>query len=126
MAQGIKTLGVMPTDPVGWPVRKTDIDKSADVNGIDLGVADYWYVKAKISVKANGGTLTCALFASDAANGTGNIEYITPIVTVPTNGIGPIILEGVMNISQQYLNIDMTIGTSVTFDYEVFASPVSP
>lgn len=124
-AQAINTLGVIPDYPVANQAYVKGADASADVNGIDLGSAQYWAVTVKMNVKTNTGTLTVALFMSDAANGTGNVHYITDVKTFVSANTGMLLMTGMGNRSQQYLNIDVTIGTATTYDYEVFATPVS-
>lgn len=125
MAQAIATLGVLPVDPVNnFPYAKA-ADASADVHGIDLGSADLWFVQVKLYVKTrDGNSMTVALFMSDAVGGTGNVEYITPVLTLAVSTAGVYILSGMCNLVHQYLNIDVT-HTANTFDYEVFAARVA-
>jgi hypothetical protein len=125
VAQAIKTLGNLPADPIGWQAYVAGADAAADVNGIDLTKADYWFVRVKLVVKTSTGAITARLFMSDASNGTGNVHYITGVNDFGSSLTGCQILQGMGNIAQRYLNIDVTLGAAGTFDYEVFATPVA-
>ncbi len=126
MAQAINTLGVIPDFPISNPAYKTGADKTATVNDIDLGATGLWFIQAKISVKANGGTLTYRLVLSDTVAPYTNPQDIVPVMTMTTSSTGMFVLTGMGNNStSRYLNIVAAVGTSVSFDYEVFGTTVA-
>jgi hypothetical protein len=119
--------GVLPADAaVAWPYHSTQADKTADVlnPSIDLGAAAFWYVNVKAQLKASGGVNSFVLQSADALAGTGNVQTISQSISFASTLLGSALANGWFPRSQQYLNIDLTVGTSATWDFDVWATPL--
>jgi len=127
MAYAILVTGVVPPDgSVAWPFRIQLADKTADVinPSVDLLQAAFWFVNVKLQVKASGGVQTFLIQSADALAGTGNVKQLAGVVSFGSTLLGTAIISGWFPLSQQYLNIDITIGTSCTYDAEVWGTPL--
>jgi hypothetical protein len=125
MAYAILVAGVMPLDAaVAWPFHTTLADKTADVinPSTDLGSAAFWYVNVKAQLKASGGVNSFILQSADALAGTGNVQQISQPISFGSTLLGSAVASGFFPRSQQYLNIDLTVGTSATWDFDVWAT----
>lgn len=115
----------MPLDgTVSWPVHIQVPDISADKfnPSVDFGSAAFWFVVCKAQLKASGGANFFTLQASDALAGTGNINNIGGSYTSIGTQLASMIVTGWFSRSQQYLGIDLTIGTSATWDFDIWAT----
>lgn len=138
MAYAILVASVTPADAtVSWPFRLQLADKSADVinPSTDMGFAAFWFVNVKIQVKASAGSNNFRLQSADALAGTGNVNQIAGLGDAATPSaataymfgstiLGCTTLSGWFPRSQQYLNIDWTGTSTVTFDAEVWGTPM--
>jgi hypothetical protein len=125
MAYAILVTSVVPLDgTVAWPFRIQLADKTADVlnPSVDLLQAAFWFVSVKIQVKAAVGANSVILQSADVLAGTGNVQQLGPSTALGTAILGAFTLQGWFPRSQQFLNIDVTITTSMTYDAEVWAT----
>jgi len=126
MAYAILVTSAMPLDgTVSWPFHTTLADKTADVinPSVDLGQAAFWFVAVKAQLKASGGVNSFILQSADALAGTGNVQQLGNSQSFGSTLLGSTIAHGWFPRSQQYLNIDLTIGTSATWDFDIWATP---
>lgn len=127
MAYAILVADVMPLDAaVAWPFHTTLADKTADVinPSVDLGAAAFWFVNVKAQIKASGGVNSVIIQSADALAGTGNVKQLGNALSFGSTLLGCGTLSGWFPLSQQYLNVDLTIGTSATWDFDIWATPV--
>lgn len=127
MAYAILVAAVMPPESaVAWPFRIQLADKTADVinPSVDLLQAAFWFVNVKAQIKASGGVNSVIIQSADALAGTGNVKQLGNSLSFGSTLLGAGTLAGWFPLSQQYLNIDLTIGTSATWDFEVWGTPV--
>lgn len=126
MAYAILVTAVQPADAaVAWPFRLQLADKTADVinPSTDMGFAAFWFVNVKAQIKASGGVNSVIIQSADALAGTGNVKQLGNALSFGSTLLGSGTLSGWFPLSQQYLNIDLTIGTSATWDFEVWGTP---
>src|SRR5678815_4820622 len=123
MAYAILVTSVIPLDgTVAWPVHVQVPDLTADkINpSVDLGAAAFWFIAVKAQIKASGGVNSFILQSADALAGTGNVQQIGNSQSFGSTLLGSTHVTGWFPRSQQYLNIDLTIGTSATWDFDIW------
>lgn len=118
---------VPPATPVAWPFHIQLADKTADVinPSVDLLQAAFWFVQVKAQIKASGGVNSFLLQSANVLAGTGNVSQLGNAVSFGSTLLGTAFAQGWFPLSQQYLNIDLTVGTSATWDFDVWATPLS-
>jgi hypothetical protein len=127
VAYAINTISpnVTGADAVANPKIVKFTDQTADSAGVDLGTNNRWVFHALIKIKASGGTQSFALVFADNSGLSTNPVRCQPSGQMGSTLLGTIVMAGVCDDAKQYLGIDATIGTSVTYDAVVTLSPLS-
>lgn len=128
MAYAITTKAILsPFMAVAWPFHIQLADKSADVinPSVDFGRADYWAVVAKFKLKASNNTVAVTLEFADALAGTGNVNEIASSPAFPSGVLGTRWLVGWGDVSQRYLNVNVTLGGTATFDMDIYGTTLA-
>jgi hypothetical protein len=100
--------------------RITLADQTADVAAQDMGVAGLKFLKIRMLIKAQVGTFALRVNVSPVVGMT-TPEYIIQSATYADGE--PITAEwtGWSDAGFQFVNLDVTLGTSATFDVELEA-----
>lgn len=119
MAYAITNRTPFPTGAIPL-IRVTLADQTADVAAQDMGVAGLKFLKVRGRVKTQTGTFAMAVNVA-ALVGMSPAEYI--IQTVTYADLEPFTFEyyGWSEAGFQFVNLDVTLGTSATFDIELEA-----
>jgi hypothetical protein len=99
-------------------VRVELADQTADVAAQDMGVAGLKFLKVRMLIKAQVGTFAMRVNVSPVVGMT-TPEYLIQSETLADGE--PICREwwGWSNAGFQFVNLDVTLGTSATFDVEI-------
>jgi hypothetical protein len=127
VAYAINTLSpnVIGADAVANPKVVKFTDATADSAGVDLGTSNRWVFHALIKIKASGGTQSFNLVFADNSALSTNPVHCGQSGVMPSTLLGTLVLVGVCDDAKQYVGIDATIGTSVTYDAVITLSPLS-
>lgn len=121
----VKTVPI-PDGQIAWPKQEELADKTADVinPSVDMGSAAFWLVVCQMEVKASNNTVAAVLESADALAGTGNVKQVGQGVSLASGVLGSLVPWGYFMRSQQYLNINVTLGGTCTFDAKVWGTPL--
>src|SRR5262245_52014996 len=126
MAYAINCKFISPFHAVAWQFHTTLADKTADtINpSVDLGSAQFWLLLNKFRLKASNNTVAVKIETADVLAGTGNVQEIAE-GSFASSVLGSRILVGWTDRSQQFMNVNVTLGGTATYDVDVYGSPVS-
>lgn len=103
-------------------VRITLADQTADVAAQDMGVAGLKFLRVRLYLKAQVGTFALRVNVDDVV-GISSPEYIIQSATIADGEPSNWEWYGWSNTAAgfQFVNLDVTLGTSATFDVELTA-----
>ena len=127
MAYAINTVspGLIGSGQVAHAKKITYTDQTGDTAATDLGTSNRWVFHALIKVKASGGTQSFALVFADNSGLSTNPVRCGSSGVLGSTLLGTLVLVGICDDAKQYVGVDATVGTSVTYDAVITLSPLS-